>query len=335
MDCREVEQVISALSDGEQVDDAERAEAASHCADCPECARFKTALAALAAAPAPKAPPELADRVLTAAEAAGREPATAAVAATAAAPAGAPGKREYPPWLTRGRLWAITAVGATAAVLLAIAIGFGIYQSTQANQAEVDAAMQRALGGQAAPAGQPASATAEAGAATSGTSASTAPNYVLFQNRVYSQVGTFDSTESSVTTIGTVTSSLSTNGAPQQHAVLLASGAPGSGILVRFPDDTLQSFVLVSRNYNGKPYLLESGDPLQQFGTWPTLPGRFNPPANADGAPTFQLYGEDSSGMNVYVPPGAQPSNGFAVPPGTSTSDPAAGNPNWTWWTPL
>ena len=30
-----------------------------------------------------------------------------------------------------------------------------------------------------------------------------------------------------------------------------------------------------------------------------------------------------------------EPAQGFAVAPGTVATDPAAGDPYWTWWTPL
>jgi hypothetical protein len=43
----------------------------------------------------------------------------------------------------------------------------------------------------------------------------------------------------------------------------------------------------------------------------------------------------DDRGREVFVPFGAYVSGGFALAPGTPADDPAAGNPNWTWWEPI
>jgi hypothetical protein len=81
-------------------------------------------------------------------------------------------------------------------------------------------------------------------------------------------------------------------------------------------------------------YQLTSGKPIDSFGVWPVLPTRFPVPANADGTPSFVAAGSDALGAKVYAATGRPVTEGFALGPGTATSDPAAGNPNWTWWAP-
>ena len=64
------------------------------------------------------------------------------------------------------------------------------------------------------------------------------------------------------------------------------------------------------------------------------MPPPMQPPANPDGAPQFQPAGT-SMGVTAYVQSGTTADAGIAIGPNTPATDPAAGNPNWTWWTPL
>ena len=98
----------------------------------------------------------------------------------------------------------------------------------------------------------------------------------------------------------------------------------------------LQPFVAVRRIYGGATYSLQSAD-ITAYGQWPTLPPGISRPVpenNLEGLPVFALDGRDASGTAVYRQVGADRRIGIAIPPGTSTDDAAAGNPNWTWWTP-
>ncbi|MCX8007050.1 MAG: hypothetical protein N3B11_02930, partial [Coriobacteriia bacterium] len=106
-------------------------------------------------------------------------------------------------------------------------------------------------------------------------------------------------------------------------------------IWLRAADGRTLAFRLVTRTYANDEYALASGGVVARFGEWPTLPQRFAPPTSPDGSPTFRFFGSDDRGVRIYVPPGGRPQDGFAIAPGTPESDPAAGNPWWTWWTPL
>ena len=90
----------------------------------------------------------------------------------------------------------------------------------------------------------------------------------------------------------------------------------------------------VLRRFNGADFQLQPGITLDRYGLWPELPSSLPVPSEANGSPTFIAAGTDDSGVTVYVRVGDSPDNGFAVAPGTAPSDPAAGNPGWTWWLP-
>jgi hypothetical protein len=94
-------------------------------------------------------------------------------------------------------------------------------------------------------------------------------------------------------------------------------------------------FARVVRSLGRMEYGLVTGTPLQWYGQWPTLPARFTTPLSPDGSPTFVLAAKDDLGVDVYIPPSGRIADGFAVAPGTQPTDPAAGDPNWTWWEPL
>ena len=107
-------------------------------------------------------------------------------------------------------------------------------------------------------------------------------------------------------------------------------------IFIEDPAGGLRRFVLVKRVYKDATYRLQSAA-ITQYAQWPSIPPgipRPNPENNPDGSPAFALDGNDASGTPVYHRVGADWRTGIAVPPGTTTQDPAAGNPNWTWWTP-
>jgi hypothetical protein len=82
-------------------------------------------------------------------------------------------------------------------------------------------------------------------------------------------------------------------------------------------------------------YQLAAGNAIERFGEWPQLPVRFQAPASPDGSPTFVIASGDALGVQTYTAKGVPQTQGFAVAPGTPGADPAASNPNWTWWEPM
>jgi hypothetical protein len=82
-------------------------------------------------------------------------------------------------------------------------------------------------------------------------------------------------------------------------------------------------------------YQLAAGNTIGRFGEWPELPTRFQVPTSPDGFPTFVIAGGDALGVQTYTAKGVPQSQGFAIAPGTPGTDPAASNPNWTWWEPM
>ena len=84
----------------------------------------------------------------------------------------------------------------------------------------------------------------------------------------------------------------------------------------------------------GKVFVLSTGADITAYGQWPALPSRFDTPAAETGEPTFAKAGTDDSGLEIFAPPASSADDGFALPPYASQGDAAAGDPNWTWWTP-
>ena len=92
----------------------------------------------------------------------------------------------------------------------------------------------------------------------------------------------------------------------------------------------------VTRTLGGKRYALSTGDATRRVRRVAHAARRRCPtPTAADGSPTFAPAGTDDTGLPDLRARGcrrrrrASPSR-----PGTPSSDPAAGNPNWTWWVP-
>ena len=116
------------------------------------------------------------------------------------------------------------------------------------------------------------------------------------------------------------------------HDVL--GGPDPSVVYVKDAEGTLFAFERATRTFSARQYAL-SGGSITAYGTWPKLPSGVETPTNPDGSPQYVEAGTDSSGVTVYRPVGGDAATGIAVAPGTAPSDPAAGNPNWTWWVPV
>ncbi len=334
MGCREIEQVVSALFDGETVDDAQRTEAEAHCASCTGCADFRRSLEMLRDTTPPEAPAGLAERILAAAAAVSREEAPERPEEAGDEPAAAPADvTEKIPWLTRNRLWAMTAVLGTTAALAAFAIlaGTGMLGGDAGNEREVQQALTRALGEQGAPpAASRAGGPPGARTAPQASSPAQSPDYVSYNGSVYIAGGRIDPASSQMTTAGTVSTALGGERL-QSITVYRPSATASASIVLRYPDGDYYLFQPVTRVFRERSYHLVTGSPISRFGQWPNLPSSFIPPSKDDGSPTFRV--EDQL-AGVYVPIGGDSSKGIAIPPGRPAADPSGGNPNWTWWVP-
>lgn len=235
-------------------------------------------------------------------------------------------------WLVGGSL-----LVAAAAVVVAVGFTTGIFGHTPSSPAGNVAVNSTSVGG--AP-----DLTFGASGATPGASASpqtargtvtpsAAPAYLLFQRRVYRPGSLVSTSAAQPQQIGTAVTAFDTSNAPTQVNVYRSPVADGS-IVVQGPSG-LQVFTPVTRTYDGQVFQLVSGVAIPNFGLWPKLPLEYPVPTAADGSPTFAKAGQDSLDVPIYTPGGTSVTDGFAIAPNTPNSDPAAANPNWTWWEPL
>jgi hypothetical protein len=351
----EAQALISAAHDGETVPEPELAAARAHCYECAECTAFAAGLLALDRVPVTGAPDGLIDRVLSAIEPLqtrraeeialqAERDAAAGVVLEAFVPADEvepewpiPGADAVllpaPPsrfeWFQGPTRWAtFGAAGALAATALIAFIVVGIGgpgSSRNATTAGVSTSPEVSYtdtGQKGAP-----SVTAQ----TPPPAPVQAPDYVLFKDFVYAPGALLADAGSATPTIGTLTTAFASGG-PQTATVYRSPLTDGS-IVVKGPDG-LRVYAPVVRLLSSVRYQLTSGKPIERFGVWPVLPSRFPVPTNTDGAPSFVAAGSDALSVNIYAATGRPVTEGFAVAPGTATSDPAGGNPNWTWWTP-
>jgi hypothetical protein len=350
MDCLEAQAILSAAHDGEQIEPTDVAAAQAHAAECDDCARFAEGLRYLDVMPAPGTPPDVLDATLAAVAVAAEERAearrfealhleaaaqaaelAAAEPEAAAAPEPAVGVRF--PWLTSNVKWAaigaIGAVAATALIAFVIAgngagpTGGAKTATSEANQST--SAPNFAFSGKSAAAGAPSTASNPA--------PSTAPDYVVYNSLVFSPGALLADSSTATPTIGAVSTAFASSGAPQS-ALVFASPLSDGSIVVQGPDGD-RLYEPVVRLLQSKRYQLAAGNDVDRFGTWPALPVRFTTPTSSDGSPVFTAAGVDALNVRVYAAVGQPVTAGFAIAPGTSTSDPAGGNPNWTWWQPV
>ncbi|MBN2248244.1 MAG: hypothetical protein JW733_06055 [Coriobacteriia bacterium] len=344
MDCLHASEILSAALDGDQVSPGSVAHAREHCARCPECRALLETMDRIASAPHGRAPEQLIARIIDAARAEAEARAESEASAARTAPRSGvvlplepvrPRPRTAPAW------WKphfTPLVSAAAVVLVVSAVSTYVLvqmtgpssQMTTADSTELmlgdDARMS---GDEQELAGSPES---EDAAQYLGSVQST-PSYVVWEGTVWARTdGAVP--RSALTSAGTITSDLGDPDGPAVRDVMVSEAEPGA-IFLRGPDEAMIRFSQVARTLGGRPYALAAGTSIPSFGMWPTLPPQFPTPAAADGSPVFVLGGFDDRGRDVFVPPGTDTSGGFALAPGTSPDDPAAGNPNWTWWEPL
>lgn len=343
MDCREAELILSSLRDGEGLEAGEREALDGHVCSCASCAEFARALDAIDAAGVPSAPGGLVEAILAslpaAAQAAIEEQAidAARAVADAARPTGplSPLFAEpswKPSWLDRRTLWLFTsAVTAAAALVTGVILyrggafdGLGAPSVTEMTRQPRQAASTGSLAAAPGP-------SADLASGTASYAPTSAPDYIAYGGFVYRAGPAVDASASTLTTIGATVSAFATTGLARSAPVFRSGIADGS-IVVR-TETGLILFAPVTRTLSGAAFQLAAGSAISNYGQWPALAG-YAAPTKADGWPSFLPAGKDDLGVAVFAPPGTLASAGFAVAPGTTSGDPAAGNPGWTFWKP-
>lgn len=331
MECTQARQIISSAYDGEQSDARALDLAKDHCRECEECAVFVTILAAMNRLPAPEMPEPALERMFTALRA---EYPAASEAPVEAEPAV---ETQQVREVARPRVPAWAPWAAAAAVLLVAAgvmttqgVRYLLQPSVGTDSAAEVSATDTAADQQAEPGAKSALSAVEPPAQDGATTAAEGSSYVVFGQDVYRLAAT-TSGEPVGSRVGSVTTAFDTGGAASDYPAY--DDPTSDAIIVVAGDDTLLRFEPVVRALRGTPYTLRSGT-IAAFGQWPSLPQGIPEPLAPDGSPVFIAAGTDDTGVTVYVRPGTDPSEGFAIAPGTVPSDPAAGNTGWTWWEP-
>lgn len=368
MDCIEAQRVISETLDRAPVDATMLESAKTHCRACEQCGAYVRALNAIRRAPLPDPPSDLPDRIMAAvrAETIAAEQQAADLSEQAAAnvaedepvaedaPVESAEKAEpslvsfiqsATTRLSVGRSpndqRMIIAWGSAAAVLLVlVSVGgaLGILrlvnggsnvESSQAPPAaplQVDAS-KSAWSDNSAPRGAAAPQAESAPLA--------AESYLVVSARAYVNAGAAADVErSGLRSIGQAQVALQP-GTSATAVTVLAGSEPGV-VYVEGDAGGLLHFTEVTRSYKNVIYRLQSAG-ITSYRGWPTIPAgipRPEPENSADGSPAFALDGTDDTGTPVYHRVGSDWRLGIAIPPNTPSPDPAAGNPNWTWWTP-
>lgn len=337
--------------DGEPVGPDDLRKARMHCAECAECAQFETTLKTVRRLRPQALPEEIVVRVMdaveteaaaerarteaaaaaaeTAAAAIAPEDSSAAPAAAKPAPSGIALPRTRKDWTMWGGWIAAAAVLLVAGGIAAVR---GAYFIAAPSTAESGNAVRYSSGAEStAEIGLPPESAADAAKDTLG-SVQSSTGYIVFDGWVFRSIGATRPLRSNSPTIGIVSSGLDTGGAIEELPVF--EGTTNKTITVQSAEDSFLGFELVWRSFRGQTYGLRSGV-ISQFGEWPTLPSGVPQPDDADGSPVFERSINDDTGVAVYRRVGQSESSGFAVAPGTSADDPAAGNPSWTWWEPF
>lgn len=328
MDCLQAAEVLSAAHDGELLDAAQLQAARQHCASCAHCRAMEQLLGRVSELQGPRTPDSLVASIAhrAAAVAAEVRHAAADVQADDALPVPA---HKHPQRANIGLRW-VTAFAGTAAVLLvAMLVGTMVLANgpQKANDEAATIMLSEESGSDPEGTAAPESAQDDALRAT----AQPAPAYVVFDGGVWI-LSEGAPAASVLTTAGAVTSDLGSGTPATRHAY--TSDADGDPLYVR-SEGGYVAFTRVVRSVGRAEYQLRTDQPVELFGQWPALPSRIPVPESSDGSPVFRKYGFDDRNVDLYalIPHGIE--GGFAVAPGTTTDDPAAGNPNWTWWEKL
>lgn len=366
MDCLTAQGLISDAVDRAPLDAATLAQAKTHCQTCPTCSVFVRTLLLVKNAPLPQPPEDLTDRVMAGVRAEAllaRQRAAVQAAAlevsaettksveaggsdTPADPASASatGAQEMPRavitslrrWtgsLSRPEMigWASAAVIFVAAVGITANAGMRVLTATPTLSTEKAAtdgtAENRALSQPAAPSAE--SADSIAGAAVVATPGS----FITVNGVVFALGGPSTIATDGLKPVGSTTSALGSGSGPTSHDVY-SGDDPERVYLTDEATRQQLAFGRVVRQYAGRTYQLTSAE-VSDFGQWPTLPAQIPAPAGPDGAPTFVALAPAGAGPQVYRLASGSADAGIGIGPGSDPADAAAGNPNWTWWTPV
>jgi hypothetical protein len=364
MDCLQAREIVSEAFDRGVEGTLGAAEAREHCRSCEDCRAFVAGLVALRDAPKPVAPPAVIDavmeraRMMAAADAeeagaraqVGPPPAETQEAAATAPTSGGPVAWE--PDLTapvparpRERFWWVPRASAYAAaaavVVVAIVVTIQGFGALRGGEAGIDPEAARtaydsgATGG--ALAGAPAPGGNAASSVTSGAldaAKSSGGSYVAYDGMAWVMLGERTLDRTTLQQVGTVSSTTDTTGTPAREFNAWTSKTDPTVLFIEVETDRWMAFQLVTRMRGGKRYALSAESGITGYGQWPTLPTGFKAPEKPDGSPSMVQAGTDDTGLPVFAPLGASADAGFALAPGTSSTDPAGGNPNWTWWVP-
>ncbi len=337
MDCEHALSVLMGAPDVDVADLPDYRAALEHCRTCPECAALAVGLARIAKVPGPAAPAGLADQVIGAvADARSGDEAQRAESRDAGEDAGGldtaletlgPVRVRRPDWIH----WAALA-SASAAVLLGAfffaRVGLNIAGTPGARVAD-DAIPPPSV---ATPEAATTMTFGDAYEQPANVVPAEVPGFIVYDRKVWRILEGSTPDRSTLATVGTIDTDLGSGRVAR--AKVLASSATPESIAVASGDGTVVAFSLVKRLFQGRHYVLTSDRPIRAFGGWPELPSWIPPPIGADGSPTFRQAGTDPLGITVFPLAGSDPGEGFAIAPGTPPTDPAAGNPGWTWWAP-
>lgn len=337
-ECLQAHETISLAYDGEAVTSEDLRNAKTHCASCPDCAAFVAGLARIRQIPAPRATEASIDRALVSVkrvsdELAAREAKDVRDAADAADSPARPKVLSFTRSLPAWGGWAAGAAAVVLAVSVITANGIR-YMNAPAqstiSQSEMSAESSADYSAVPAP-NNDALQNLAAAPKSNELSRAGAPGYVVFQGFVYVVDPKQETLSASATRLGSLPSDLGSGEVSERE--VYAGSSPGAIIVSGGRTSTYVANAIV-RQYNGASFGLASSE-ITKYGVWPEMPQGIARPAAEDGSPVFVEGGKDDARVKIYVLPGVDASAGFAVAPGTSDSDPAAGNPNWTWWVPL
>ncbi|MDO9556735.1 MAG: hypothetical protein Q7J82_04050 [Coriobacteriia bacterium] len=338
MDCLRIQEILSEAADGGPIPTDLLAEATTHAATCERCATFARGLGLLQTVTAPAASTRLVDSALASIAAERNALRTETTTAEAGPAEETPTRRPHEPggrdlrvswWAPRLTVFATAAVFMLAALTLSAIGYFGGFRQLAADKsgetastAIQESADDRVLGG-----------TSEADTATMNTPDVETPAYASVDDRVFRRVGALSVDEGLLVIVGPVAGRSQADTTAPVYAY--DAGAKDGSVVVEEPDIGWVAYEPVVRRFASYRYQLRTRTPLTVPGQWPDLPAAYPTPASIDGSPTFRFFGYDELGVRVFVPVAGDERDGFSVAPGSPTDDPAAGNPNWTWWAPL
>ncbi len=348
MQCLRAQQLISDALERTEVDAAELEEAKRHCRACAECGRFVTAQLALKRALLAEPSSDLADRVMAGV----RAEAEAAAASSAAAPAedvsdtdvaaavltsqfeaaSASTRLGRSGWSGSRRSWLAAAAGVFVVVGLGALLTANVISRTISGQRTASTVAEDAPAASEPMGGYSGNMDAATEAAPPAATSVSGPAFITVNGMAYALRGDSAVERSTLTIVGSASSSLdSGSGAPMSLTVLASQGS-GDIVFVENGDRLLE-FERITRDHEGRSYVLRSGT-ISGFGVWPSLPSDIAQPTSADGSPSLESL-ETSSGISVFVKSGSDASSGIAFPPGAAGPTAVSGAPVWTWWTPL